>query len=68
MADPSGMGVVSLPKPVGGHVLAHCSTTRLMIRKGKGETRVVKVVDSPNMPEDDATIEICDKGIQNGEA
>ena len=31
MADPSGMAMVAVPKPVGGHVLAHCSTTRLNI-------------------------------------
>jgi hypothetical protein len=30
-------------KPIGGHVLAHASTTRLMLRKGKGEQRVCKV-------------------------
>lgn len=30
-----------------GHVLAHASTQRLYLRKGKGEQRVVKVVDSP---------------------
>jgi hypothetical protein len=28
-------------------VLAHASTQRLYLRKGKGEQRVVKVVDSP---------------------
>ncbi|KAF6252138.1 DNA recombination and repair protein Rad51 [Scenedesmus sp. NREL 46B-D3] len=34
-------------KPVGGHVMAHASTQRLYLRKGKGEQRAVKVVDSP---------------------
>jgi meiotic recombination protein DMC1 len=34
-------------KPVGGHVLAHASTTRLLLRKGRGEERVAKIVDSP---------------------
>lgn len=34
-------------KPVGGHILAHASTTRLLLRKGRGEERVAKVVDSP---------------------
>ena len=33
--------------PSSGHVLAHASTVRLYLRKGKGEQRVVKVVDSP---------------------
>jgi meiotic recombination protein DMC1 len=51
MADPSGgMTFVQDPKkPIGGHVLAHASTVRLSLRKGKGEQRVVKVVDHPSM-------------------
>ncbi len=36
-------------KPVGGHVLAHASTTRLLLRKGRGEERVAKVIDSPGL-------------------
>jgi RecA/RadA recombinase len=38
-------------KPVGGHVMAHASTQRLYLRKGKGEQRVAKVVDSPCLGE-----------------
>lgn len=33
-------------KPLGGHVLAHASQVRLYARKGKGEQRVLKVVQS----------------------
>lgn len=36
-------------KPIGGHVLAHASTTRILLRKGRGEERVAKVIDSPGM-------------------
>lgn len=41
MSDPAGgMTFVQDPKkPVGGHVLAHASTTRLYTRKGKGCAR-----------------------------
>lgn len=51
MSDPSGgaMFVVDPKKPLGGHVMAHASTIRLSLRKGKGEQRVMKVVDSPNL-------------------
>ena len=35
---------------VGGHVLAHASTVRLSVRKGKAEQRLMKVVDAPNLP------------------
>ena len=34
-------------KPIGGHVLAHASTTRVLLRKGRGDERVAKVQDSP---------------------
>ncbi|KAI9754767.1 MAG: Meiotic recombination protein dmc1 [Chaenotheca gracillima] len=36
-------------KPVGGHILAHASTTRVLLRKGRGEERVAKIQDSPGM-------------------
>ena len=49
MSDPAGgMTFVADPKKhVGGHVLAHASTVRLSTRKGKGEQRVLKVVQAP---------------------
>jgi len=44
--------------PAGGHVMAHASTIRLMFRKGKGEQRICKVIDSPNLPEAEATVSL----------
>mmetsp|Transcript_25867 Transcript_25867/g.65205 ORF Transcript_25867/g.65205 Transcript_25867/m.65205 type:complete len:379 (-) Transcript_25867:957-2093(-) len=70
MADPSGgVGATfnALPKPIGGHVLAHASTVRLMFRKGKGDERVVKIVDSPNLPEQECTIQIYAGGVRSPE-
>jgi meiotic recombination protein DMC1 len=39
MADPGGAMSYAIDpkKPIGGHILAHASTTRLFLRKGKGE-------------------------------
>ena len=34
----------SHPKPVGGHILAHFSTTRIMLRKGRAEQRIALLV------------------------
>ena len=53
----------SLPKPIGGNIIAHASTTRLMLRKGKGETRVCKIYDSPCLPESEAMFAINSDGI-----
>ncbi|OBT50561.1 meiotic recombinase Dmc1 [Pseudogymnoascus sp. 24MN13] len=54
-------------KPVGGHVLAHASTTRVLLRKGRGEERVAKIIDSPNCPEREATYIITNGGISDPE-
>ena len=46
MADPGAMSMFGpVIKPVGGHVLAHASTTRVMLKKGKGEQRIAKIFD-----------------------
>jgi len=50
-------------KPIGGNILAHASTTRLYLRKGKGETRICKVYDSPCLPESEAKFAILTDGI-----
>jgi meiotic recombination protein DMC1 len=50
MSDPGASALfagVDGRKPAGGHILAHASTTRLLLRKGRGEERVAKIVDSP---------------------
>ena len=52
-------------KPVGGHVLAHASATRILLRKGRGEERVAKLQDSPNMPEKECVYVICNGGIRD---
>jgi len=43
--------------------MAHASTVRLMFRKGKGEQRICKVIDSPNLPEAEAVFAICNGGV-----
>ncbi|CAG8063667.1 unnamed protein product [Penicillium salamii] len=52
-------------KPVGGHVLAHASTTRVLLRKGRGEERVAKIQDSPDCPEREAVYIITNGGIND---
>lgn len=50
-------------KPIGGNIIAHASTTRLYLRKGRGETRICKIYDSPCLPESEATFSINADGI-----
>ena len=66
MCSDPGAGITFVPdpkKPIGGHVLAHASTTRLSLRKGRGETRVAKIYDSPDVPEAEAVYAIGVGGI-----
>ena len=67
MADPGGAMSYAIDpkKPVGGHILAHASTTRLFLRKGKGEQRVCKIFDSPCIAEGEAVFQLGDGGIMD---
>jgi DNA repair protein RAD51 len=31
-------------KPIGGNIMAHATTTRLQLKKGRGETRIAKII------------------------
>ncbi|XP_006824693.1 meiotic recombination protein DMC1/LIM15 homolog [Saccoglossus kowalevskii] len=50
-------------KPIGGHILAHASTVRISLKKGRGELRIAKIYDSPDLPENEATFAISTGGI-----
>ena len=67
MSDPGGGLTIGPPpaKPVGGHVLAHSSTTRVQLKKGKENLRIAKIYDSPLMPEEEATFAITNGGIDD---
>lgn len=53
--------------PIGGHIMAHASQTRLYLKKGRGDTRICKIYDSPSLPEGDASFSISEGGICNCE-
>lgn len=50
---------------IGGHIVAHASTFRLYLRKGKKGSRVAKLVDSPNLPEAEAAYIVSTDGIHD---
>lgn len=64
-ADPGAMAFQADKKPLGGHVLSHASATRVALRKGRGDERIAKIVDSPEMPEAEATYRITPGGIDD---
>ncbi|MFP3872544.1 MAG: DNA repair and recombination protein RadA [Candidatus Aenigmatarchaeota archaeon] len=50
-------------KPIGGHILGHTATFRVYLRKSKGDKRIARLVDSPNMPEGEAVFRVEETGI-----
>jgi DNA repair protein RadA len=52
-------------RPIGGHVVGHTATFRLYLRKSKGGKRIVRLIDSPNLPEAEAVITVSEDGIRD---
>ncbi|KAK8950933.1 hypothetical protein KSP39_PZI003221 [Platanthera zijinensis] len=50
-------------KPIGGNIMAHATTTRLALRKGRGEERICKVISSPCLAEAEARFQISLEGV-----
>ncbi|CAA0842155.1 DNA repair protein RAD51 homolog 1 [Striga hermonthica] len=65
VAQVDGSAIFAGPqiKPIGGNIMAHATTTRLALRKGRGEERICKVVSSPCLPEAEARFQITADGV-----
>lgn len=50
---------------IGGHIVAHNSTFRIYLRRGKKGTRVAKLIDAPNLPDAEAIFQITEHGIED---
>ncbi|MFQ6064045.1 MAG: DNA repair and recombination protein RadA [Candidatus Bathyarchaeia archaeon] len=52
--------------PVGGHIVAHTSHTRIFLRKSaRGPVRVARLVSSPYLPEGERLFKITENGIED---
>jgi len=49
--------------PIGGNIVGHASTYRLYLRRGKQGSRVAKLIDSPNLPDNECIFFVTNKGI-----
>lgn len=54
-------------KPVGGHIVAHTATFRVYLKKGKGDLRIARLIDSPHLPEGEAIFRVSERGIEDAE-
>jgi DNA repair protein RadA len=50
---------------IGGHIVAHSSTFRIYLRKGKKGSRVAKLIDSPNLPDGECMFYIVKEGLKD---
>ncbi|PSP58641.1 DNA repair and recombination protein RadA [Halobacteriales archaeon QH_8_67_36] len=52
-------------QPIGGNILGHTSTFRIYLRKSKGNKRIVKLVDAPNLPDGEGVMRVEGAGLGN---
>jgi DNA repair protein RadA len=48
---------------IGGNIVGHASTYRMYLRRGKQGSRVAKLIDSPNLPDNECIFFVTDKGV-----
>jgi DNA repair protein RadA len=51
-------------QPIGGNILGHKSTFRIYLRKSKGDKRIVRLVDAPNLADGEAIMRVQDGGLK----
>ena len=54
-------------KSVGGHIVAHSSTFRVYLRKGKKGSRVAKLIDAPNLADGECNFVVEEGGLKDME-
>ena len=52
---------------IGGHIVGHASTYRIYLRRGKKGSRVAKLIDSPNLPDNETIFFVTAAGIVDTE-
>ena len=50
---------------VGGNIVGHGATYRIYLRRGKKGSRVAKMIDSPNLPENETVFFITAEGLRD---
>ncbi len=52
--------------PIGGHIVAHTSHTRVFLRKSaRGRVRIARLVSSPYLPEGERVFKITGSGVED---
>jgi DNA repair protein RadA len=48
---------------IGGNIVGHASTYRIYLRRGKQGSRVAKLIDSPNLPDNECQFYVTEGGV-----
>ena len=51
-------------QPIGGNILGHTSTFRIYLRKSKGDKRIVRLVDAPNLADGEGVMRVTGNGLE----
>ncbi|GAB6879595.1 DNA repair and recombination protein RadA [Halorubrum gandharaense] len=49
---------------IGGNILGHASTFRIYLRKSKGDKRIVRLIDAPNLADGEAVMRVQGAGLK----
>jgi DNA repair protein RadA len=52
---------------IGGNIVGHASTYRIYLRRGKKGSRVAKLIDSPNLPDNETIFWVTNSGVCDDE-
>jgi len=52
-------------KAIGGNIVGHACTYRIYLRRGKKDSRVAKLIDSPNLPDNETVFMIETAGLRD---
>jgi len=50
---------------IGGHIVAHASTFRIYLRKGRKGSRVAKLIDAPNLADGEVCFYVEEQGLKD---
>ncbi|MFA4960791.1 MAG: DNA repair and recombination protein RadA [Candidatus Pacearchaeota archaeon] len=52
-------------KAIGGNIVGHACTYRMYLRRGKKDSRVAKLIDSPNLPDNETVFMVETNGLRD---
>jgi len=64
MSDPAQM-FGDPTKAIGGNIVGHACTYRMYLRRGKKDSRVCKLIDSPDLPDNETVFMIETGGLRD---